>query len=463
MTSYLYRADGVKVKKLFGDLETHYLDDFQYKSTKPSESSVVGTDISVIDDPSEVAEIKLRIIPTSEGYYDALLNQYIYNYTDHLGNVRLSYTDTNKDGVIQPRQYFQSQCEDIPWDPFNPPSCISIWKPGEIVEINTYYPFGLLHNYTATTLNAYQYKYNGKELQESGMYDYGARMYMPDLGRWGVVDPLAEKMTRHSPYNYAFNNPIRFVDPDGREPLSGAAAQQAFVNYRNSMPNNEYDQNGKMISNLGGNKIDFYHQRNGDTKMVSRQSGASNIIKGGESIIRGYTHRGKDVSWRTITDEYLNGTGPTRSLFSDFNDANNGPFASLNKLSSPYSSLARKDVLNSKNSKGVIKMDYFQTNPFTANFDGYEQMWGRSNVSWYKLGDETLFLMTDSKSMESFFYRIAESHERSVPNDAHGTTYQTYIWTESNSEVQQKVINPTLKNVFKQAITLPSILTRPRF
>ncbi|MDR6923739.1 DUF6443 domain-containing protein [Chryseobacterium sp. 2987] len=207
LTQYTYRADGVKVKKLFKNLETYYLDGFQYKSTFGIESwNGEGT---YHPSPNEVPVLKLRIIPTSEGYYDALLDRYVYNFTDHLGNVRLSYTDKSGDGIIQPRRYNAANCTG--W------FCIDDWRPGEIVEVNSYYPFGLLHDYTATTQNAYQYKYNGKELQETGMYDYGARMYMPDLGRWGVVDPLAETSRRWSPYTYAYNNPIRFIDPDGRK------------------------------------------------------------------------------------------------------------------------------------------------------------------------------------------------------------------------------------------------------
>ncbi|MBB6368950.1 RHS repeat-associated core domain-containing protein [Chryseobacterium shigense] len=91
----------------------------------------------------------------------------------------------------------------------------------EITDSNDYYPFGMNHLKTGNAFfgqGSYKnYKYNGKELQETGMYDYGARMYMADVGRWGVVDPLAETSRRFSPYNYALNNPMRFIDPDGRQ------------------------------------------------------------------------------------------------------------------------------------------------------------------------------------------------------------------------------------------------------
>ena len=90
---------------------------------------------------------------------------------------------------------------------------------GTVAETNHYYPFGGVF---ANTGNVQPYKYNGKELDtQKGLnwYDYGARHYDAMLGRWLVVDPLAEKMSPWSPYAYCYNNPIKFVDEEGEVPL----------------------------------------------------------------------------------------------------------------------------------------------------------------------------------------------------------------------------------------------------
>ncbi len=109
---------------------------------------------------------------------------------DHLGNTRIS---------------------------FNVPGSTAV-----IVQQSDYYPYGMTHKPQAVTTSDNRYLFNGKELQNNLLggvnldwYDYGARFYDPQIGRFPSVDPMAHLREWVSPYNFVQNNPTNRVDPTG--------------------------------------------------------------------------------------------------------------------------------------------------------------------------------------------------------------------------------------------------------
>lgn len=221
---YLYNAVGEKRQKkvTVGDKTTvtDYLGGFQYEDGE------------------------LKFFQHEEGYV-AVTNSdsgmdftYVYNYTDHLGNVRLSWAKDNTTDALK------------------------------IIRESNYYPYGLEHKGYNTQkyafivpengtsgiwteqkkaiVNPYRYSYNGKEFQHElrlNLYDYGARNYDPAIGRWMNIDPLAEKSRRFSPYVYALDNPVYFIDPDGMQAISTSNIYDDRIQMTTAVGNEKYGEN----------------------------------------------------------------------------------------------------------------------------------------------------------------------------------------------------------------------------
>ena len=209
--TYLYNASGQKLSKTVlqagAVTTTDYLGGFQYKNAV------------------------LQFFPHAEGYVNATEEMvfmggtsyrfnYVFNYTDHLGNIRLSYSLDPSTNVLK------------------------------IIEENHYYPFGLKHTgYNSDQMmyvkeasvlkikpkpalfkTSYNYKYQGQERQDELGLNWDSfkwRNYDYAIGRFMSIDPLSEKYAYQSTYAFAENKVISHIELEGLEGLHHTIVDKA--------------------------------------------------------------------------------------------------------------------------------------------------------------------------------------------------------------------------------------------
>ncbi len=165
--TYTYDATGQKLRRVSPVTgNTDYISGIQYDGTTTSSLTFIQTEEG-------------KAVPNGTGY------DYEYYLGDNLGNTRVTFGTKTGTAV----SYQQDD----------------------------YYPFGMEISRSVLSPKN-EYLYNKKELQEElSEYDYGARLYDPVIARWNTIDPHADKGRNKSAYEYASDNPINRVDPDGMD------------------------------------------------------------------------------------------------------------------------------------------------------------------------------------------------------------------------------------------------------
>lgn len=186
-----------------------------------------------------------------------------YLFNDHLGSMRMIYK----------LNY----------------NCAGVFQNTTIQYMADYFSFGkIVREYINPGTIAEKYKYTGKERDTESGYDYfSARNYHSEVGRFLSVDPLAHKMPGWSPYGYGFNNPIRMVDPDGREPEDWIKKPNGQIVFNASVTNQSQATAtyGQGAENLGASGL--LMNDNGDQISLNADGTASNNVLLNEVTVTG--------------------------------------------------------------------------------------------------------------------------------------------------------------------------------
>ena len=294
---YTYSADGTKLRS------TYKKGNSQVLPYKPTPSSNIKTNGMVTP-----------TVKTFESNYHYCSNL-VYN-NDRLSTILFDggYASVDEGGGIVMHFYVKDHLGS---------NRLVVDGNGNIEEVNHYYPFGALMG-DRCGVSRNKYKYIGKELDTMygwNMQDHEARWYDPVVGRWMATDPLQEKYESVSSYCYTANNPIRFVDTDGKviKLPKGTTYKQIFIVLGN-------------IQKLTDDKVVFSTQKDGSIRIKIASIGNGTKSAGTRLIQR--INSSKRIMTINVTSKTADGNSET-----DDNPANaiNGIGSNVNVYFDPNS------------------------------------------------------------------------------------------------------------------------------